>query len=423
MRRICDNCKKLNKLYNYYENIDIILCNECEKINIKDIKDIKNKLLSDNSKVDTRKCLKCNKNPSYNFEGETKRLYCNEHKLNGMINLRKSKCLECNKFSSYNYEGEKKGIYCFDHKLEGMINVKAPKCEKCNKIPTFGLSKDSITHCIEHKTEEMSDFKHKMCEKCNKIRANFGDPEEYIKRFCKACAPEGFKDLSNYKCEICMDKRACFGLENDKKPRFCKTCMPDGASDIVHPLCKTELCGTRVLDKYEGYCVRCYMYLFPSKPVSVNYKTKERAVLEFVKENFPDIDIVSDKIIKNGCSRRRPDILIDLGYQIIIIEIDENQHIKYDCTCENKRLMQLSQDVNHIPMIFIRFNPDGYNMKEKKIGSCWSITKAGTTIINKNKKKEWNERLNSLKEIVRYWLDEENKTSKIVEVIQLYYDE
>lgn len=25
MRRICDNCKKINKLYNYYDNIDIIL--------------------------------------------------------------------------------------------------------------------------------------------------------------------------------------------------------------------------------------------------------------------------------------------------------------------------------------------------------------------------------------------------------------
>ena len=85
--------------------------------------------------------------------------------------------------------------------------------------------------------------------------------------------------------------------------------------------------------------------------------------------------------------------------------------------------MQLSQDVNHIPLILIRFNPDGYNIKEKKIGSCWSITKTGTTIINKNKKKEWNERLNSLKNTIDYWLDENNITSKTVEVIQLYYDE
>jgi hypothetical protein len=409
MRRICNNCKKTNSLYGYENEPEIVYCNKCKKSDMKDIR--------------SKKCNKCNKVfPSYGFENDTIPTRCFGCKELEMINIKKSKCLECKKNALYNIKGETKALYCIDHKLEEMVNVLTPRCLVCcEKVPTYGLN-GKKTHCKDCKTDEMSDT-HKMCEKCNKIRANFGDPEEYIKRFCKGCAPEGFKDLSNYKCEICMDKRASFGLENDKKPRFCKTCMPNGASDIVHPLCKTELCGTRVLNKYDGYCVRCYMYLFPSKPVAVNYKTKERAVLEFVKENFPDIDIVSDKIIKEGCSRRRPDILIDLGYQIIIVEIDENQHIKYDCTCENKRLMQLSQDVNHIPLIFIRFNPDGYNIKEKKIGSCWSITKAGTTIINKNKKKEWNERLNSLKNTIEYWLDEENTTSKTIEVIQLYYDE
>ena len=67
-----------------------------------------------------------------------------------------------------------------------------------------------------------------------------------------------------------------------------------------------------------------------------------------------------DKKIQDGCSTRRPDLFLDLGYQIIIIEIDENQHIDYDCSCENKRIMELSQDVGHRPIVFIRFNPDDY---------------------------------------------------------------
>ena len=58
---------------------------------------------------------------------------------------------------------------------------------------------------------------------------------------------------------------------------------------------------------------------------------------------------ISDKII-NGCSKRRPDLVLDLLYQIVII--DENQHIDYDCSCENKRIMELSQDIAHRPIIY-----------------------------------------------------------------------
>lgn len=35
--------------------------------------------------------------------------------------------------------------------------------------------------------------------------------------------------------------------------------------------------------------------------------------------------------------------------------------------------MQLSQDVGHRPIIFIRFNPDEYNVGEKRITSYWGI--------------------------------------------------
>jgi hypothetical protein len=94
--------------------------------------------------------------------------------------------------------------------------------------------------------------------------------------------------------------------------------------------------------------------------------------------------VISDKIVKDGCSRRRPDLLLDLGYQIIIVEIDENQHTDYDCTCENKRVMQLSKDLDHRPIIFIRFNPDDYKINDKNITSCWYIDKSGICVVKKN---------------------------------------
>jgi len=104
----------------------------------------------------------------------------------------------------------------------------------------------------------------------------------------------------------------------------------EGMINVVSKTCKSEWCLTQVSEKYDGYCLFCYINLFPNKPVSRNYKTKEYSVVEHIKNTFPDYDWISDKTITGGCSRRRPDLLLDLFYQIIIIEIDENQHIVYD---------------------------------------------------------------------------------------------
>ena len=125
-------------------------------------------------------------------------------------------------------------------------------------------------------------------------------------------------------------------------------------------------------------------------------------------------------MIQGGCSKRRPDLLLDLGEQVIIIEIDENQHIDYDCSCENKRLMELSQDLQHRPIVFIRFNPDSYKKNGKNITSCWSINGNGICIVSKLKKDKWLERLNVLVEQTNYWIN--NRTNKTIEIVQLFYD-
>jgi hypothetical protein len=164
------------------------------------------------------------------------------------------------------------------------------------------------------------------------------------------------------------------------------------------------------------------MNLFPDKPVCRNYKTKEYSVVEYVKNKYSNFTWIADKIIKDGCSKRRPDLLLDLGYQVIIVEIDENQHIDYDCSCENKRIMELSQDVNHRPIIFIRFNPDDYTLQEKNISSCWEQNKKGICVVKKSKKNEWEERLELLNNQISYWINPENKTEKTIEIIQLFYD-
>ena len=309
-----------------------------------------------------------------------------------MINIKSKTCEfeDCEIQSTFNFEGEVKKRFCLIHKLEGMINIKDKTCEfkDCKIQPCFNFKEEKKTRfCSNHKLDGMLDKKNKICEYKN--------------------------------CKI----QSTFNFEGEIKRRFCVNHKLERMINIKNETCKTYLCGIQIGDKYDGYCLRCFIHLFPDKPVSRNYKTKEFAVIEYIKLLYPNLSWNSDKIIKDGCSKKRPDILLDLGYQIIIIEIDENQHKNYgDCSCENKRLLLLSQDLGHRPIIFIRFNPDDYlNEKGEKIKSCWKITKkTGICIINN--KKEWTTRLESLQNQIDYWINPKNQTDKIIEVIQLFYD-
>ena len=174
---------------------------------------------------------------------------------------------------------------------------------------------------------------------------------------------------------------------------------------------KSEWCETQITNPiYQGYCAYCYINLFPDDPICRNYRTKEKTVVDFIKEVYPDFTWVTDKQIKDDCSKRRPDLLLDLGHRVIIVEIDENQHKTYNETCENKRLMELWQDVYHRPIVFIKFNPDDYEEDGEKIESCWKTDKrSGVLQINKEKKEEWNDRLNYLKDMIKYWAKKENR--------------
>jgi len=50
------------------------------------------------------------------------------------------------------------------------------------------------------------------------------------------------------------------------------------------------------------------------------------------------------------------------------------------------------------------------------------INKNGICVVKKTKKKEWEDRLNSLKEQINYWIHPDNKIDKTIEVVQLFYD-
>jgi len=271
------------------------------------------------------------------------------------------------------------------------------------------------THCMDCRGSQICEHNRRKyrCLDCNGSGICC---HKKIKEFCHYCFGSQIciHNLQKRNCKICDGKSYC--IHNKIKTR----CFACSGIDLCKN-CKT----IRASKKYDNHCLRCFIYLFPDKPVIRNYKTKETAVANFITENFPNFTWNIDKSIQDGCSKRRPDLMCDLGYQVLIVEVDENQHDTYDCSCENKRIMQISQDIGHRPLVFIRFNPDDYlDCSGNNIASCWTTTsKTGIIKIKSNKNDEWSERLNVLKETIEYWSNEENKTEKTVETIQLFYDQ
>jgi hypothetical protein len=162
------------------------------------------------------------------------------------------------------------------------------------------------------------------------------------------------------------------------------------------------------------------MHFRPDIKNARNYKTKERTVVDFITENFPDITWILDKRIEGGCSARRPDCIADFGDFLLIIEVDEREHSDRDTMCENKRIMELSQDLEHRPIVMIRFNPDGYTTDENtRIFSPWRPGKDGILRIVKTRESEWSSRLKVLKNMILEWSTK--GTQKTVEIIHMFY--
>ncbi len=226
---------------------------------------------------------------------------------------------------------------------------------------------------------------------------------------CRECGGKGIciHDRIRAQCKECGGTKIC---EHNKQKNHCGECKGS-------QICVTPLCETSKNKKYGDYCAFCF-FSNPENadhPRMINYKSKEKTVADFIIKTFSEITWIADKTVIDGCSKKRPDLFADFGDHIIIIEIDEDKHSHY--TCENKRLCQISQDVNMRPITFIRFNPDSYVQNKIKTLSPWKKDRYGKIeIINPQ---EWTERLAVLKKTVE---DVINQPSfKIIDIIHLFF--
>lgn len=328
-------------------------------------------------------CKNCEKQASYGIVGTTNREYCFSHKTPEMVNIKDKICqyLGCTTRATFGIQGTSQALYCASHRKDNMIDIKNKKCiyNSCKTVATFGIyGTKCALYCKEHSPPEMVNVKDKTCKECPKI--------------------------------------PCFGVKGTKTALYCRDHQKQGMVNVKDKTCKNEWCDTQVKNKYNGYCYFCFVHMFPHHELTKSYKTKEKAVVDFVKNEFPDIDFICDKQIYDGCSKKRPDMFADFGDWGLIIEVDENEHTGY--TCENKRLMQLSQDIDHRPLTIIRFNPDKYTKDDVKVASCWRNTKNGTKLVS-TKTNEWTERLERLKRRIQRAID--NPSDQTIKLYNLFF--
>jgi hypothetical protein len=300
------------------------------------------------------------------------------------------------------------------------------KCKCGRSQPSLGVEQSKPIWCAQcpDRDGNARNVKAKKCQ-CGRSQPSLG-LEEGKPIWCAQCPGRdgNARNVTDKKC-ACGIARPSLGLE-EGKPIWCAQCpeRDQNARNVTNKKCFYDWCQTSVSDRYEGYCLPCYANTFPDRPVSKNYKTKERLVAVAVKElmetEFPHLLTTYDRSVSGGCSRKKPDTFIDAYTHVVCGEVDEEQHnsSKY-CSCENRRMMELMGDVAFRPIIFVRLNPDAFtDVMGVRHPSCFKITKAGNLSIRD--KNAWDMRLATYLSRIRYHL--ETFPAQELQVEHLYYN-
>ena len=192
-----------------------------------------------------------------------------------------------------------------------------------------------------------------------------------------------------YQCVQCKGARIC--VHNLRKT-LCIQCTPSCACQN----CQFVYVGN---SRYKPYCFPCYCVLHPNEEIPRRYRLKEHYVADAIQAVFgEDITLVLNKTVEGGCSKRRPDIRMDFGTHCVMIEIDENRHLNY--SCEEKRMVDLYEDVGFRKCVFLRFNPDGYREAGMRYTTPFSFTVTGAMVVEETEMKR---RMDELIQRIHYF--------------------
>lgn len=318
----------------------------------------------------------CDKHPTFGYE-KNKAIFCEKHKKEDMKNVRRDECVKCTKTATYNIKGETRPMFCAKHaNQKTMINVVAKTCsyKDCLKQPIFNyINEVGGLYCVTHKLDSM-------------IRV------VYVRCKHEDCDRRAYYNYKKYK-----------GVN-----KYCHRHKKKNMTTFDYKLCKTEICNGHSRNSiYKGYCFECFTIEYPNVEISISYRTKEFAVVDHIKQWLYTRNMVFNKTIQGGYSSRRPDIYIDMGSHIIIVEVDEHGHSIYNKDDDADRTLDIIEDIKNRKLCLIRFNPDKYKRNNNIIvPSPWVKTLTGTK-IDPDYKSSWNDRLESLLCCIEYNMENE----------------
>ena len=316
-------------------------------------------------------CIKCS--PQY---------FCKHKKL-------KTNCNICNGCEHGKYKGNCVLCYGCDH------GKRKSQCTKCSpqNFCVHKRRKNTCKDCDGSSICEHGSRKYR-CIKGNCNGSNICKHKKQ-KAICRKCNGSSFckHKIQKSTCNLCNGSAMCI---------HCK--MIQGKKRYVESLDKKILC-----------CIRCFYNFYPNDKIPRRFKCKQHYFNEKLIEEFGVNFFQYDKKIKCGCSGRMPDWFIDCFKYSIIIELDEDQH-KYN-SCDEKRMMELFQDLGNRNLVLIRINPDKYKGKTKKRKGCFDFDEKNTLICNE---KKFNKRFNLLIQKIKYYMD--NQPTKELTIERLFFD-
>jgi len=354
--------------------------------------------------VASKRCedAECKEFATYGVDGTKMKTHCTKHgqKL-GLIDVTNKRCEHpgCKTCATFGEEGTTVRTHCSTHgKSIGLVNVMSKRCEHdgCKTIATFGKEGTKVrTHCSTHgKDLGLVDVSHERCNhaECKEF-ATYGEEGSTVRTHCPTHGKSiGLVDVSNKKCEhLGCITQAKYGIVKNR-PTHCVDHKDAKMSNVINNKCKS--CTLTQVRRKGDYCAVCDEFE-KNDGASRLTRSKERAVIHALLENdIPNVDYVRvydvqyNKSIGKACGGYRPDILIDCGNFMIIIEVDEFQHrpryvtnitreidddgierlakrarvvSNYEGSCEMTRMINIRFAAG-VPCYVIRFNPDAFKI-------------------------------------------------------------
>nr|SMH63333.1 Hypothetical protein FSTVLC9_298 [Faustovirus] len=333
----------------------------------------------------------CNNTANY---GDKIHKLCSEHKLD-YPRINKNICVVegCNLSPCYRLSTNKSPTHCATHAdKDNMVNS-ASKCDTCGKHAYFKGDKYA---CLEHKTPDMKIKGRRLCDTENcKEYASYGRLFNTPTK-CRTHAPKNYlhKEKLFPKCDItnCKEK-PFYCIIDESYPTHCEQHKHENMINIIEKPCRQ--CGLEfLLPNNCDTCVIC-------RDAQQFIKVRENRIKAFLDTNLIKYES-HDKIVDTECNKYRPDFVIDYGTFYVILEVDEDQHKRYQRECEITRMKNLHQTMG-MDTLFIRFNPDIYTDQAKHKIKSYT-----------NREKKLKDLLDSLKNL--------NKLDHYLMVIYLFYD-